>query len=255
MIDRAFDHPLEQEEHATAPLAGGIKQHGYQCGMVWGAALAAGARAYQLWGAGPDAEARAIAATQKTVDTFRTQNDAVNCIDITHLDTSSSTWQMITYFLLKGGSIGCFRMAGKYAPQVFRDINEVYSDSGADATPAPVSCSSLLAQKLGASELQTVMAAGLAGGIGLCGSACGALGAAIWIMGMRLQEARDVKNLWSDKVFTTKFDELMDRFLQSSDYEFECAEIVGRKFDSISDHAVYLREGGCAKIIDTLGTN
>ena len=37
---------------------------------------------------------------------------------------------------------------------------------------------------MGVSEMHTVMAAGLAGGIGLSGGACGALGAAIWINGM-----------------------------------------------------------------------
>ncbi len=35
------------------PLAGGIVGNGYQCGMIWGAALAAGAQAYRLLGTGP----------------------------------------------------------------------------------------------------------------------------------------------------------------------------------------------------------
>ena len=39
VLDRQFDHPMELEEHATHPLAGGLMQ-GYQCGMLWGAALA-----------------------------------------------------------------------------------------------------------------------------------------------------------------------------------------------------------------------
>ena len=30
------------------PLAGGFMGYGYQCGMLWGAALAAGAQAYRL---------------------------------------------------------------------------------------------------------------------------------------------------------------------------------------------------------------
>ena len=44
----------------------------------------------------------------------------------------------------------------------------------------------------------------------------------------------------------------MDRFLASADYEFECASIVGRKFEDVADHAQYVREGGCAKIISAL---
>jgi hypothetical protein len=39
VVDRSFDHELELEEHATMPLAGGINNHGYQCGMLWGSAL------------------------------------------------------------------------------------------------------------------------------------------------------------------------------------------------------------------------
>ena len=39
---------------------------------------------------------------------------------------------------------------------------------------------------MGESDIHAVMASGLAGGIGLCGGACGALGAAIWILGMKI---------------------------------------------------------------------
>jgi len=45
---------------------------------------------------------------------------------------------------------------------------------------------------------------------------------------------------------------VMEKFLASSDYEFECAKIVGKKFASVADHAEYLRGGGCAKIIDAM---
>ena len=52
VLDRAFVHPLKHEEHASMPFAGGIMQHGYQCGMIWGATLAAGAQAYRLFSPG-----------------------------------------------------------------------------------------------------------------------------------------------------------------------------------------------------------
>ncbi len=44
VLDRAFGHPLPAEERASMPLAGGIAQQGYQCGMLFGASLAAGPR-------------------------------------------------------------------------------------------------------------------------------------------------------------------------------------------------------------------
>jgi len=43
LLDREFGHLQENEERATDPLAGGLLQQGHQCGMLWGAALAAGA--------------------------------------------------------------------------------------------------------------------------------------------------------------------------------------------------------------------
>jgi hypothetical protein len=62
------------------------------------------------------------------------------------------------------------------------------------------------------SDMHMVMAVGLAGGIGLSGGACGALGAAIWIIGMQLQEEQGVENQERDKTFNSRFDNLMDRF-------------------------------------------
>jgi hypothetical protein len=46
--------------------------------------------------------------------------------------------------------------------------------------------------------------------------------------------------------------EAIDRFIKSSDYEFECFEIVGRRFKDVGDHAGYLRDGGCSNIIEIL---
>ena len=71
VIDRAFDKPMECEEHAALPFGGGIVQHGYQCGLIWGAALAAGAQAFRLFGPGPRAETAALSTCRKLVETFR----------------------------------------------------------------------------------------------------------------------------------------------------------------------------------------
>jgi hypothetical protein len=46
----------------------------------------------------------------------------------------------------------------------------------------------------------------------------------------------------------------IEKFLESAEFEFECSEIVGRKFENIGDHADYLRDGGCSKIIEVLAT-
>jgi len=249
VLNRAFDNPLSREEHAAMLFAGGMMQHGYQCGLLWGAALAAGAQAHRQCGAGAQAEARAVVAAQKLVESFRALNqNHMNCLEITELDKSSSARQLIVYFLVKGGTLGCFRRAARYAPAAFKEISSALSGDDIETPPAPVSCAVVVAQKMGASPMHAVMAAGLAGGIGLSGGACGALGAALWITGINsLKEENgkiDIKYAAGEK--------LIARFLKCTDYEFTCAKIVGRKFENVSDHARHLCGGGCSKILEVL---
>ena len=87
VVDDSFGHPLKVEEKATMILAGGIAAQGYQCGMLWGAALAAGAQAYRVYGSDSQAEAGAIIASQKAVEAFRTRSrNEINCQEITDIN-------------------------------------------------------------------------------------------------------------------------------------------------------------------------
>jgi hypothetical protein len=248
VLNQEYDRQYKNEESATMPLAGGIMQYGYQCGMIWGAALAAGAQAYRLYGPGPKAECKTILASQKLVDAFRAQNKNINCMEITEIDKSSTGMELFIYFLVKGGSIGCFRRAAKYAPVAFEEINSSFSKELIEIPDEPVSCVALMARKMGLSDQHRTMVAGLAGGIGLCGGACGALGAAIWILSMKIAKAEDVVVNFDDPRANT----LIEKFMQCTDYEFECSKIVGRKFENVAEHAQYIQNGGCSKIIERL---
>jgi len=257
VVDRSFDQPLRLEECAVMPMAGGIMGNGYQCGMLWGATLAAGAQAYRLLGPGLQAETGAIIAAQRLVESFRARNKYIDCLEITDMNMQEKiqTRQILKFFI-KGGPIGCFRMAARYAPVAFNEINAAL-DAGTrsakyiEAPSRPVSCAAMLAQKVGVSDMHTVMAAGLAGGIGLSGGACGALGAAIWIIGMNCGK-EGVGNIGFN---SPRARDAIDGFMKSADYEFECSKIVGRRFENIEDHASYLRDGGCSKIIEVLATS
>jgi hypothetical protein len=249
VLNRAFRHPSPVTERPSQPLAGGIIQYGYQCGLVWGAALAAGAEAQRRFGSGPEAETKAILAAQRIVEAFRGQNQThVNCMEITEMTKSSSTMKMVTYFLIKGGTIGCFRRAARFAPVALREIDAALSAEPVATPPAPVSCAALMARRLGASEEHAVMAAGLAGGIGLCGGACGALGAAIWVAGIKVLGQGATRIAYK----APHAEALIGRFLKCTNYEFECSAICGRKFDGAADHASHLRAGGCAQLIEGL---
>jgi hypothetical protein len=246
VVDSSYDHPLKLEEEASAPLAGGIAQHGFQCGMLWGATLAAGAEAYRRHGPGPQAESAAILAAQKIVESFQARTNAINCTDVTEVDWKENSG--VVKFMLKGGPIACFRLAAEYAPEAFEAINSALDEEPVEVPSPPVSCAAILAQKMGESDLQTVMAAGFAGGIGFSGEACGALAAAIWIRTMNSSKDGSAKlDLQSPDAL-----DAIDNFVESSDYEFECSTIVGRKFENIGDHADYIRAGGCSDILDAL---
>jgi len=232
------------------PFAGGILQYGYQCGMIWGSVLAAGAQSYKLFGPGPKSESAAILTAGKLIKSFIGQNEHINCIDITDIDKNSTVMQMITFFVLKGGTLGCFRMASDFANTAYNVINSSLADENIEVPSPPVSCAAVLAKKLGASDKQISMAAGLAGGIGLCGGACGALGAAIWINSMRINTNNKSKVDFKDPVIIS----MIEKFLKFTEYKFECFNIVGRKFDGINEHSEYIRQGGCSELIDLLAT-
>jgi len=247
VLDRAYGQPLKIEEHAAMPLAGGIYQHGYQCGLLWGATLAAGARAHQRFGPGPKAEATAVSASRKIVESFRARNGEINCLELTDCDWKKTA--KIAKYFIKGGTFKCFSLAAKLPPVAYRDINAALSENGEGALPSPVSCASVLARKMGASDLQAAMAAGWAGGIGLSGGGCGALAAAIW-----MESLNALKRGEKLKFSIPGAQAAVDRFLKSSDYEFECSAIVGRRFESVEDHGAFVRNGGCAKIIEALAS-
>ena len=142
-------------------------------------------------------------------------------------------------------------MAAGYASDAYRAINAALSENHIEAPSPPVSCAAVLAQKMGVSEMHSVMAAGFAGGIGLSGGACGPLGAAIWIIGMNSGK-EGVENI-EDTPPRAK--EAIDRFMKSAGSVFGCSEIVGRRFENIADHAAYLRDGGCSEIIEVLAAS
>ena len=91
----------------------------------------------------------------------------------------------------------------------------------------------------------------LAGGIGLSGGACGALGAAVWLTEM----ARVTQGSGSVEFNSPEASETIDRFVQSTGCEFDCAKIAGRKFVDVRDHASYLCARGCAKLIEALAVS
>lgn len=74
------------------------------------------------------------------------------------------------------------------------------------------------------------------------------MGAAIWILGMKIRKEESGKTGYKDP----RTQGVIDRFMKQTDCEFDCSEIVGRKFKDVDDHAAYLRDGGCSELIEVL---
>ena len=257
VVDDSFGNPLKIEEQSSAPLAGGVMNRGFQCGMLWGAALAAGAEVYRQFGAGPRAESVSINVTDQLLKTFqmRTKNE-MNCTSITEINFQDmSGFMPVLRFIVKGGKIGpgaCFRLAGGYARDAFNTIATSLPEEPVEASFQSVSCAALLAGKMDKPEMHQVMVSGFAGGIGLSGGACGVLGAAIWLAAMDNQEEEASKlGYFNNPVYMA----VVDKFLAVTDNQFECRNIVGREFESIDDHAGFMHDGGCSQIIDALASS
>ncbi len=246
ILNREFDSPKEMEEQAIDPLAGGIARQGYQCGMLWGSSMAVGAESFRRHDDQGKAIAVAITATQHIMESFISRTNSIECEDITRCDWSSKL-SMAKYFIT-GKFLSCFTLADKWAPEAIEAANEALSQEQPELAQNPKSCASEVVKKMGGSDEEMVMVAGFAGGLGLSGNGCGALSAALWKTVLELVKEEKWKPTMSDPVS----ENILNTFLEATDYEMECHKICGKRFTTIDEHSEYIQNGGCDKLIDVL---
>jgi hypothetical protein len=246
ILDREFGHPREEEEKAVDPLAGGILQQGYQCGMLWGASMAVGAEALRRYRDPGKATGAAILATQHIMRSFEKRTSSIECEDITQTDFQNK--RSFAKYMLSGKFISCFKLAGKWAPEALDAAEEGLAQDQKDLPEKSRSCASDVVSLMGASEEQILMAAGFAGGLGLSGSGCGALAAAVW-MNAVIHNRQGTGNSAS---FDPTTDPTLKTFYEETDYEIECEHICGRLFDTLEQHTDFIKNGGCNKLIYVL---
>jgi len=266
ILNRAFDNSLESEERAAEPLAGGIMLQGYQCGMLWGAALAAGAESFRRCEDKSQAVEMAIIATQNIVESFKNRTNTVECSDITNADWSSKL-SFAKYFV-SGKIVSCFKLADKWAAEAIESASEGISiaqnkfannnlqgkqskeiiEGKSKVKQTTVSCASEVAKKMGATDEEMVMVAGFAGGLGLCGNACGALSAAIWMHTLTIHKQPNAKSSLSNPQAKSA----LNAFYSVTDHEMLCQEITGKTFKTPEEHTQYIQNGGCEKLINAL---
>lgn len=245
IFNREYGHKKRIEEKASDPLAGGIYQQGYQCGMLWGSSLAIGAEAFRRYGDPDKAVGVTIKATQHILESFKKRTKTIECYDITNCDWSSKI-SMAKYFFT-GRFLSCFTLAEEWAPEAIDAAEEGLAKEWTDLPQKCISCASEVAKKMGASDEEMITVAGFAGGLGLSGNACGAFSAAIWMKNLdrcRKNEKTSYKDPESD--------EKLEKLYLATDYEVKCDKITGKTFANIKNHTEYIKNGGCEKLINTL---
>jgi hypothetical protein len=159
---------------------------------------------------------------------------------------------MMIKILFQGGmrNSTCFRLADKWAPEAIQSAK-----AGLNAEPPEISrpcmnCASEVVRRKGGSVEEMVMVSGFAGGMGLTGSACGALGSAIWLD--TLAWCRENPGKSAFEYGRTSSSKIMEVFNNATGKEILCEKIAGKSFTSLSDHSDYIRAGGCEKVISAL---
>lgn len=253
ILNREFGYHKEIEELSSDMLAGGIFRQGHQCGMLWGSSLAAGAESYKKCGNCNKAIPMSVTATQHILESFYKRSNTHDCLEITGCDMT--TFLGMAKLILKTISRGfiyskCFNLAEKWAPEAIQAAKEGLSQKQSDLYDSPVSCASEVAKRMGASEEQTAMVAGFAGGLGLSGNGCGALAAAIWMNTIKWCRMNPGKR----PPYTNNKDleELLKVFYAETDSRIRCSEICGKNFTTLEEHSVFIKSGGCDKLIDLL---
>jgi hypothetical protein len=247
ILNREFGYPKETEEHAAASLCGGIMLQGYQCGMLWGAALGVGAESFRRYDDRSKAIGIAITTTGHLIESFTNRAKSVNCWDITRCDWSSKL-SMVKYFLT-GKVFTCNNLTGKWALEAIQAANKgLSSHEHTDLSAQTISCATEVSKKMGASDEEMIMVAGFAGGLGLSGNACGALSAAVWMKSLAWYRKNPKKLILE----IPEAKKTLKAFCGATDSEFLCHQISGQRFKTIDDHTEFIKNGSCDTLMNVL---
>lgn len=252
LLNHEFDNTKPLEEKASDMLAGGIAQKGHQCGMLWGGALAIGTESFRRHSDRNVAIARAINASRHLVNSFQKRTGTSNCRAITKVDWENKRDR--TIYMLKVFAHGfvfshCYNLMVKWTPEAIQAANDGLSEN-IDFRQPCLSCATRVVEAMGASDEESLMVAGFAGGIGLSGDACGALAAAIWYKMLDWGKKNPGQSsLMFDNPDARK---VLNAFEKQAGSEMRCSKICNTMFSSIDEHTDYIKSGGCKDLLETL---
>jgi hypothetical protein len=151
-------------------------------------------------------------------------------------------------YFFSGRFLHCFDLAEKWAPEAVKAAIKGLSSRSPEVHKECISCATEVVKKMGASDEEMLMVAGFAGGLGLSGSGCGALSAAIWMRSLEWNRKEKKKSSFKNP----RSKEVLETFLAVSDSRILCSEITGTSFTSIDEHTSFIKNGGCSQLINSL---
>jgi len=263
LLNRAAGYESKELEEASDPLCGGILMGlDCACGVLWGAALAAGVRASKRITDKNIARLAALEAAKAAVAAYSKTGCQPNCRDVTKL----SKWNMMR-FLLKGNLRVCQQQLIRFGPVFDRVIDETIGSVGeAQSSGTSNNCASeafhRTAEAIGFDEEEgQTITAGLAGGLGLSGNGCGALAGAIFALALKhfkdRQKAKhsmirsNLQGLGIGDGWMNPAREVQRSFVGKYGTK-TCASIAGRSFSSVADLNAHLSCGACDAVVETL---
>ena len=245
-LSRDYGYPKEDQAFAIAALSGGIMQEGYQCGMLWGSTLAAGAESYRKYGTSNQAIYTAITTTQHLMKSFSDRAKCIYCRDVTGVDWSKKG--SIAKYMVTGKMLKCMHIGKKWAPEAIQAAKEGFSASPTNIQGQAISCATEVARKMGASDEEAIMVSGLAGGMGLSGHACGAVATAVYLKSLAWR--KENPNASPKEMYNQQAKALLNTFYKKTGSEMLCSNICGKHFNSIEEHTEFIKNGGCSKLIE-----
>lgn len=260
ILDEVLGIKEEIYEMSAHPLAGGLLHLGFECGMTWGASLATGNYIYLRNGFSSASIGLAIETAGKLISSLSHRAGSHICKEITSCEFKSLLGRLKYLFTGKGSL--CAKLAVKWAPQAYHIICSSTFNSPRQNPKASTACTVALAKRLNAGEKEQLMVAGLSGGLGLSGGACGALASAVWLKTLKwLKENKESKDsffkalrqeLTQSGDFYPDIKNIQKRFESLTKGAFLCRDLTKRDFLSVEEHCDFIANGGCKEIISLL---
>jgi len=247
-------------EQAMHVFSGGFMHQGHACGLLTGAALAAGFAAQARFDNDKTRSGAALHAAMQLAKVYPETTSSINCREITEVSLARLSGRL--RYVLQGKSRMCGRLHLKWAPQAQQLIAmslAEFEEGGQAGSCANCAVRTLreLVSSAGMKAEDSVLVAGFAGGIGLCGNVCGALAAGVFAMSAGRQLGRRQKK--RDSRIRATLEELVGSnyrgavtrlrgdFIRRFGSEL-CIDIIGRRFQDAEDHAMFVEQGGCENV-------